>query len=328
MKNKEINCISISIIIPIYNVEKYLKQCLDTVYNLNLKNKEIILVNDGSTDNSLKIAEGYYEKYKVNTKLITQKNQGLSVARNTGIDNSKGEYLFFLDSDDFIDSENLEKFFYEGMQKKQEILIGNYYNYYLNNKGNKKIELVNYSERLLEIYNKNGDYFIKEGMKGKIFTVAAWRNLYRKDFLERNNLYFEKRLLHEDTLFSLQAFRLAKKVGYSKEKIYYYRQDNPNSIMKTLKEKNYIHMLYIIKKLIEFQKKLGKENRYFNRVLLGIYWQILNKGKLKNNETWDELKKLKYNIREIIKIALLEIFSLKAREIENDKIKLEITSEE
>ena len=297
--------IKISIIIPIYNVEKYLNQCLDSVYKLDLKHKEIILINDGSTDNSLKIAQEYYKKNNENTKLIIQKNQGLSGARNTGIKNSQGEYLFFLDSDDFIDSESLEKFFQEGMKKNQEILIGNYFNYYLDKDNNEKINLVKYSKKLVGIYNKSGDFFIESGMKDKTFIVVAWKNLYRKDFLIKNNLFFENGLLHEDNLFTLQAFRLAKKVGYSKEKFYYYRQDNPNSIMKTLKEKNYIHMLYIIKKLIRFQEKLENENRYFNRILLGIYWQIVKNGKIKNNELFQRMLKLEYNFLEKLKMVFI-----------------------
>ena len=87
------NMIKFTIIIPVYNVEKYLEECLESIYKIKLDNKEIILVNDGSTDNSLKILEKYKEKYSYQTKLITQENQGLSEARNTGIRNASGEYI-------------------------------------------------------------------------------------------------------------------------------------------------------------------------------------------------------------------------------------------
>lgn len=296
---------SISIIIPIYNVEKYLKQCLDSIYKLSLENKEIILVNDGSTDNSLKIAEEYYKKYKEHTKLITQKNGGLSDARNTGIKNSIGEYLFFLDSDDFVNSESLERFFREGIEKKQEILIGNYFHYYSDESNKKRVDLVKYSEKLVGIYNKNGDFFIEKGMEEKSFVVNVWKNLYQKEFLIKKELHFEKGLLHEDLLFTLQSFRLAKKVGCSKEKFYYYRQDNSGSIMRTLKEKNYVHMIYIIDKLIDFQEEIKRENKYFNRILLGIYWQIVKNGKLKNEKLFQRLLKLEYNFLEKLKIVLI-----------------------
>lgn len=304
----------ISIVVPIYNSEKYLNECLDSLYRLDLSNKEIILVNDGSTDNSLKIAKEYYKKYRDNTKLISQENQGLSEARNTGINSSEGEYLFFLDSDDFVNSENLEKFLQEGIEKKQDILIGNYYHYYTKSQ---KTELKKYSEKLLNIYNKPGDFFLIEGVKEKAFTEIVCRNLFKKEFLIKNTLYFEKGLLHEDTLFTLQAYRLAQKVGYSKEKIYYYRQDNPNSIMRNLKEKNYVHMMYILNKLIKFQENLGNENKYFNKILISVYWKVVKNGKLKNKTLFKEIIGLKFNFKEKLKLIVIFLFSSRNKEIEN-----------
>lgn len=295
----------ISIIIPIFNVEKYLRQCLNSIYKLDLKNKEIILVNDGSTDGSLEIAEEFKNIYKENTILISQENKGLSGARNTGIRAATGEYLFFLDSDDFIDEKALERFFQEGIEKKQDILIGNYYEYF---KGRTQ-ELKTSSKNLLNIFDKNGDYFIEEKVKNRSFYVVAWLNLYRKNFLLENNLFFEERLLHEDNLFTLKAFRIAKKVGHSNKTFYYYRQDNPDSIMKKMTEKNYIHMMYIIEELIDFQKKIGNENKYFNRILIGIYWNIIKNGKIKNKKIFSKIKKLNLNFKERIKIFIIWIFS-------------------
>lgn len=300
----------ISIIIPIYNVEKYLKQCLDSVYKLNLEDKEIILVNDGSKDSSLEIAKRYKERYNKNTILISQENKGLSGARNTGIRAATGEYLFFLDSDDFVDEKALEKFFREGVEKKQDILIGNYYEYFKDGTQ----ELKTSSKNLLNIFDKNGDYFIEEEVKNRSFYVVVWLNLYRKNFLLENDLFFEEKLLHEDNLFTLKAFRLAKKVGHSNEIFYYYRQDNPDSIMKKMTEKNYIHMMYIIEKLLDFQKKLGKENEYFNRILIGIYWNIIKNGRIKNKNIFNNLKKLRLNFKEKIKLLIITLFSLKCKE--------------
>ena len=96
----------ISIVIPVYNVEKYLRECLDSVIVQSYRNKEVILVNDGSTDNSIEICEEYDMKYPF-IKLINKKNGGLSDARNVGILNSTGEYILFLDSDDYWDDANL-----------------------------------------------------------------------------------------------------------------------------------------------------------------------------------------------------------------------------
>lgn len=91
----------VSVIIPVYNVEKYLRRCLNSVIDQEYKNIEIILVNDGSTDNSLEMAISYKEKDK-RIKVFSQENQGLSAARNTGLDKSQGEYIIFIDSDDYV----------------------------------------------------------------------------------------------------------------------------------------------------------------------------------------------------------------------------------
>ena len=123
----------ISIVIPIYNVEKYLRKCLDSVYSLNLDNKEVILVNDGSTDTSINILNEFKNKYPNKTKIISQKNQGLSEARNIGIKNSNGKYILFIDSDDFIIPTETEEFINFGLDKKVDILIGNYREYYNEN---------------------------------------------------------------------------------------------------------------------------------------------------------------------------------------------------
>lgn len=300
--------IEISIIIPIYNVEKYLEECLNSVYNLELVNKEIILVNDGSKDNSLEIAKKYKENYPEKTILINQKNKGLSGARNTGIINSKGEYLFFLDSDDYVDTKELELFLEEGITKKQDILVGNFFYKYEN-----EIKKSTFLNKNIE--NKTGLYYLKESFKYKMFSSVVWKSLYYKKFLIENELYFKEGLLHEDVLFSAKALYLAKKVGYSNKYFYYYRQTNSTSIMKTLNEKNYLHMLYIVRELIEFQGRFEKENKFYNRIIVTLYWVIIKDGKVKNKELLDKIKNLKINFREKIKLLLIILFSNKAREV-------------
>ena len=185
--------IDISIVIPVYNVEKYLRKCLDSVYSLNLDNKEVILVNDGSTDTSINILNEFKNKYPNKTKIISQKNQGLSEARNIGIKNSNGK------------------------EKKVDILIGNYRKYY---NENYIVRRSFYSlDRNLE---KEGIFFIENGLKNKCFDIAVWKNIYRKNFLLENNLFFKKGLLHEDALFTPEAFFYAKKVRCFNKNFYFY----------------------------------------------------------------------------------------------------------
>lgn len=263
----------ISIVIPIYNVEKYLRKCLDSVYSLNLDNKEVVLVNDGSTDTSINILNEFKNKYPNKTKLITQKNQGLSEARNIGIKNSNGKYILFIDSDDFIIPTETEEFINFGLDKKVDILIGNYREYYNENYIVQK-SFYNLDKNL----EKEGIFFIENGVKNKCFRFAVWQNIYRKNFLLENNLFFKKGLLHEDSLFTPEAFFYAKKVRCFNKKFYFYRKNNLESITQTVNKKNYEHMLYTIIKLLEFKKSNNIENNYFNRIVLGIYINVLRGG--------------------------------------------------
>lgn len=306
------NMIKFTIIIPVYNVEKYLEECLESIYKIKLDNKEIILVNDGSTDNSLKILEKYKEKYPYQTKLITQENQGLSEARNTGIRNASGEYILFIDSDDFIEPKVTEEFFKTAYSYKTDILIGDYLEYFSDEDIRKR---KHYS--LSNKIEKDGLFFIENGVKNKCFEVVACKNIYRRKFLIENNLFFKKGLLHEDILFTLIAFYYAKKVRYFNDKeFYYYRKNNTSSIMNKISKVNYQHLLYILNSLLKFISEKRINNVYFNRVILGIYMEIVLRRKFKNTTTFKKLLKLKYNFREKIKLLIIQIVSLKAKELE------------
>lgn len=114
--------IKVSIIIPIYNVEKYLRQCLDSAVNQTLSNIEIILINDGSTDNSSCIAREYSLNYSF-IKLIEQKNSGQSIARNKGIDAANGKYIYFLDSDDYIEINAIENLYKEAERNNLDLVL-------------------------------------------------------------------------------------------------------------------------------------------------------------------------------------------------------------
>ena len=118
------NKLELSIIIPVYNVEKYLEECLNSISKIKDVNYEILIVNDGSPDNSQKIIEKFCENNN-RAKFFIKDNGGLSSARNYGLERAKGEYVWFVDSDDFINSNEFQKF-YKGLEKDLEILIGNF----------------------------------------------------------------------------------------------------------------------------------------------------------------------------------------------------------
>lgn len=170
-----------SIIIPVYNVEKYIKKCLDSVFAQTEKDYEVIVVNDGTKDNSMDIVKNY------DVKIVNQKNQGLSEARNTGLKNAKGEYILFLDSDDYIEKDLLKE---------------------LNKSIKNKPDLVRFQIReVFDTYKKDYNELSFTNKSGpEAFSIIcnyhfvenAWAYLYKKSYLEENNFTFKKGTIHED----------------------------------------------------------------------------------------------------------------------------------
>lgn len=304
-----------SIIVPVYNVEKYIDECLSSIYKLELSDKEVVIVNDGSTDNSYEIIEKYKNKFPKNTKVVSQVNQGLSEARNTGIRNSTGEYIIFIDSDDFINPEATEKILEVAYLHKTDIMIGDYLEYYSNEEIKKRKHY-----NLDSSFEKNGMFFIEEGFKNKCLEVIVWKNIYRREFLLKYDLFFEKGLLHEDNLFTPKAFYFAQKVRYFKgTEFYYYRKTNLSSIMNNRNKKNYQHLFFITKELLNFRERENINNPYFNRFILGNYLEVVLNTKYKNREIFNKISSLKFNLREKIKLVITLLKSISHKELKGEK---------
>lgn len=208
------NNLELSIIIPVYNVEKYLEECLNSISKIKDINYEILIVNDGSPDNSQKIIEEFC-KNNNKAKFFIKENGGISSARNYGLERAKGKYIWFVDSDDFINPDEFQKF-YKGLEKDLEILIGNFH-IFKNNNFSKEEKLLEDNIVLSgkEILNKKGKTII-----GKTYV---WRNLYNRGFLINNKLYFKEEIVIEDQLFTIQCLLKAKKIKFINSYIYYYR---------------------------------------------------------------------------------------------------------
>ncbi|MGL4866630.1 MAG: glycosyltransferase [Cetobacterium sp.] len=235
--------IELSIVVPIYNVEKYLKDCLESLFSIKNIKKEIILVNDGSTDGSLKIAEEYKKNYPNETILINKKNGGLSSARNAGLDIAKGKYISFIDSDDFIDSLKYEQVFNMGKKMGLDIIVGTAIKY---KDGN--LEKFYRSEEIVNSEILTGNEFLELSFKTNCYRMEVWDDIYLTSLLKENNIQFKEGLLHEDELFTPIVFSKAKKVKLINTSFYYYRQ-REGSIMHTRTTKNIIAYIYIIKEL-------------------------------------------------------------------------------
>lgn len=213
----------LSIIIPVYNVEKYLSDCLESVINQSYEDIEVICINDGSTDNSLAILQEY-EKQDKRIRVISQANKGLSAARNVGIENANGEYICFLDSDDMLEDGALQTIVQNLDSQNIEIL-------YFNIKVIYEDEILERSDDRALYFNREKDYcevisgteMFVEMMKNQDFCVAACLLVVKKTWLNRKNIRFEEGIVHEDIKYCIQCFLNAAKVRYIKDRLYVYR---------------------------------------------------------------------------------------------------------
>ncbi len=211
--------IKVSIIVPIYNVEEYIEKCLETLVNQTLQEIEIILVNDGSTDETESKIEKYLNKYPEKIKYLKKENGGLSDARNYGIPYAKGKYIAFVDSDDYV-----ELNMYEEMYKKAE---------------SEQADLVE-CDFIWEYPNKqkiDTGKIYKNKKEALLYArVVAWNKLIRREILEKANIQFPKGLRYEDTEFFYKLLPTLNKIGFVKTPMVHYIQRS-NSIANTQNER-------------------------------------------------------------------------------------------
>jgi glycosyltransferase involved in cell wall biosynthesis len=279
----------ISIIIPIYNVNKYLRECLDSIINQTLKTIEIICVNDGSTDNSLEIIKEYIHDNRI--IIINKNNSGYGDSMNQGLNIASGEYIGIVESDDFIDInmfENLYKIIKKG---DIDIIRSNFYLYWEKNKK----EALNF-KILKNLYNK-----IFNPMElQNIFLVqpSIWAGIYKKLFLIKNDIKFltTPGASYQDTSFFYKTLYKANKIFCTKKAFYYYRQTNSNSSVNnnTLNKVIFAHIeLNEIEKFIKKDVKLyNKNQRYFNtKKIMTLLWNLnrVDKKKQYNKILYKEI---------------------------------------
>lgn len=228
-----------SIVVPIYNVEKYLQRCLDSLINQTYENIEIILVNDGSTDGSGKIARKYCNMYQ-QIILLEQENGGLSRARNAGIKKVTGDYICFVDSDDWLELNTIKEVIEECEKKGLDICIYGAWSYYSDQNGgrSRERESYHYSEKYQGIYT--GKELFAEVCNNREYKASSCMYLLRRDLLLKNGLEFRNGILHEDELFTPYLFYYANRVEIL-NKEYYGREIRPNSI--TTGSHNLLHMM-------------------------------------------------------------------------------------
>lgn len=213
----------VSVIIPVYNVEKYLRQCLDSVVNQTLKDIEIICVNDDSPDNSLEILNEYAAKDS-RIKVFSKENEGLGAAsaRNLGLDNATGEYLSILDSDDFFDLEMLEKSYNKAKATNADVVVFGAYRY---DENTEQISVIEYL--LNKKYLPEHDLFSHKDWGEFIFQItyaAPWNKLFKREFIENHKIRFQRVKIIDDFYFTQLSIALAEKITVLPEYLCYYRE--------------------------------------------------------------------------------------------------------
>ncbi len=250
----------ISVIIPVYNVENYLAECLDSVINQTLKDIEIICVNDGSTDNSLSILKKYAQRDS-RIKVIDKENEGLGYTRKAGLKRARGKYVLFLDSDDKYDSNySLEYLWSEIRKYDSDILIFGISNYYDGNQHKWDLK-IDKSENVGRILNfQEFSVYILNG------CFSACNKLYRKKFLDSyNDWFFPKKIYYEDMPFHVQIMIRAKKICFTDKVTYLYRV-NPLSITRhstLIKDRRKTESLF---KIIDIILNILIENKLFDNL--------------------------------------------------------------
>ena len=267
--------VKLSILIPVYNVEKFLNRCLDSVLNQKINEIEIILVDDGSTDKSSKICDDYSKKYD-NVKVYHKKNGGASSARNYGIDKTIGKYIWFVDSDDKLEENSIKSIIDIMEKEKSDVIVCNSKKVYENGKIEDEckysIKKGNYSSNeFMETLKKNP--------KSVIFAPQYY--IVKKDFLIKNKLYFYEGIIHEDELWIPQLLILAKNIYYSNLNIYYHYMWSGSVMHSTKKEKSGNSCLIVSKELFNIYDNSNRDDLQFLRdkcvnIFLQAVWKIPN----------------------------------------------------
>lgn len=217
----------ISVVVPVYNVEKYLKECIDSIINQTLEDIEIICVNDGSTDSSLEILNNYAKKDS-RIIVINKSNSGYGHTMNMGLNAASGEYIGIIESDDFADKNMFEDLYKLAKEYDADIVKGDWYNYWSKNKFARKNNRIS-SAKALKLTNSKQDKSLLR------INPSVWSAIYKKDFLNKYNIRFLETpgASYQDLAFSFKVFALAEKVILTDKAYLYYRQDNMNSSVKS-----------------------------------------------------------------------------------------------
>lgn len=255
----------ISIVVPAYNVERFLEKCIVSIVeqdHVALNEFEIIIVNDGSTDNSLAIAYELKTRYPDVIQVITQSNQGLSAARNRGMAEARGEYIWFIDSDDWI-AENSTEILFNIIEKQSPEVI---HFRAINSFGDKLIT------RGKPFKNAEQTFTGKQVIEQNLWTTCVPFYVFRRSFLLEHKLFFYNGIFHEDNEFTPRMLYYASKVCLVNDVLYYVYQ-NPNSITRSVNHKKSFDLITVAQSLFNFSNDINEKlmrQRFYQFISLNI----------------------------------------------------------
>lgn len=272
--------IKVSVIVPVYNVEKYIEKCLDSLVNQTLKEIEIIVVNDGSLDNSQDIIDKYVKKYPNKIKSFIKENGGQGSARNYGLKESVGEYIGYVDSDDYVSLDMFEKLYNKAKEKDADIVI---------TRDSKVKEDGRIYENIFVkkiIDNKENSFFGNMGVCNKI---------YKRELIVSNNILFKDKMWYEDLAFTLKLLINANKIEYCIENSLYYYLERSGSTMNNSNINKNLDILIAFDDIINYLKDNNKYSEYYDliEILAIIHIYIATCVRIIRA---DELRKNKKNI--------------------------------
>lgn len=299
--------IFLSIIIPVFNTEEYLSKCLDSVCSQTLEDIEIICVDDGSSDDSLNILKEYAKKDE-RIRIISKENEGQGIARNIGIKEARGEYVGFVDSDDFVKKDMFEKLYQHANKNNLDIAMCKVSEF--NNVTHEVNDnLWYYSLGVFRDFDK--EIFNHEDTSDFTceISVTPYNKIYKRSLLWDNNIHFAENLIFEDELFFYDVYLKAKRISIVDENLYYYRTNRKGSTVEKSSEKDYSDIIPIFKQIREKIIETGNYDLYkvkvANRFIHLILWRF--------SETSPKFRK---NFYELIKEDFKEL--LKDQEIYNN----------
>ena len=234
---------TVSIIVPVYNSEKFINRCLFSLVNQTLEDIEIIVVNDGSKDNSKEKIQKFIEKTPYKIKYFEKENGGLSSARNLGMQHAKGEYIAFLDSDDYVELNMYEMMYEEAKTNSADLVECDF--------------IWEYED--FKKYDKRREYKSKNDMIKKP-RVVAWNKLYKRDILTKHNIRFPEGLIYEDLEFFLKLLPHVNRIAYLHKYFVHYTQREGSLSNKQGEQVGDIFK--ILSNIIDYYKEIGLYNKY------------------------------------------------------------------